>query len=110
MTITSYTQSTEPSGTYATSATDRLIAMLNDPDALFTRDQAIYLLTTGQRWGYEHRVDEENEAHPAATYFAAGECIADLDRVAYRRECDRLARLPRPGDFRGTQSTTEEVR
>jgi hypothetical protein len=70
----------------------------------FTRDQVAWLMAEAMRWGYEQRVDEENEAWPEASYFVAGELIRDLDRKAYREACDAAARLPRPGDFRGVQA------
>lgn len=86
------------------SATDRLMAMLNDPTATFTRDQVAYLMGTAQRWGYEAREAEENAEWLAdreiATFDAQG-TIRWIDQVDYRRRCDEAARLPRPNDFKG---------
>jgi hypothetical protein len=57
----------------------------------------------GFQAGYNARVAEENAAYPPAAYFIAKEHFYDLDRMAYREECDAPARLPRPGDFRGVR-------
>jgi hypothetical protein len=76
----------------------------------FTRDQVAWLMAEAMRWGYERRVDEENAAWPADSYFVAGELFRDLDRKAYREACDAAARLPRPGDFKGVQAEAPWLR
>lgn len=39
----------------------RIIAKLRDPNALFTTSEVAYLMSRAGRWGYENRVDEENQ-------------------------------------------------
>lgn len=97
-------------------ATERLVAKLNNPRAVFTRDQVAFLLGTSARWarevaeeepsdlsyragydaGYRARVDEENASYPPPQIFVAG---GWMERVDYRRECDRAAVAPREGDM-----------
>lgn len=67
----------------------------------FSREQVAWLMAEAMRWGYERRVDEENEAWPADSYFIAGDLFRDLDRRAYREARDATARLPRASDFKG---------
>jgi hypothetical protein len=76
----------------------------------FTRDQVAWLMAEAMRWGYERRVDEENDAWPPDAYFIAGELFRDLDRKAYRDAHDAAALLPRPGDFKGTQAEAPALR
>jgi hypothetical protein len=64
----------------------------------FTRDQAIWLFQLGLRWGYETRVDEENNAYPPPKVFTLGRWY---DQATERAKADAAARLPRTGDYRG---------
>jgi hypothetical protein len=84
---------------HETSPMARLNAALQDPGHMFTRDQVAYLMAAAQRWGYEARLAEENEQ------FLAAEPISLLgtwyDQAQYRKECDRVASLPRINDYQG---------
>lgn len=77
----------------------RLNAALQDPDHLFTRDQVAYLMAAAQRWGYDARVAEEDEA------FVSAEPVQLFgqwfDQAQYRKEADRVASLPRINDYQG---------
>ena len=68
----------------------RLVAALADrKHQVFTRDQVAWLMAQAMRWGYEHRVDEENEAWPDTTIvFNAGETIRAIERKRLRDESD----------------------
>lgn len=81
------------------SATDRMVAKLSDPDAVFTRDQVAWLMGTAQRWGYETRELEENEE------YARREPVTVLgrwyDQAEYRAQADAAARLARTTDYHG---------
>lgn len=108
----------------ATSATDRLVAMLTDPSEepiTVTRAQLAYLMGKAQSWGYDAgredgyqagQRDERELASIAADYayrgsFEAEATLRDIKRKAARQEADAQARLPRPGDFQGLNATTE---
>lgn len=92
-------------------AASRLLWALADPDASFTRAQVAWLMSNAMRWGYEHRVDEENAAHAERWPSAAEGGTRREDKVftggrwysqAERRDAYYAqARKPRPGDFPG---------
>lgn len=68
----------------------------------FTRDQVAWLMAQAMRWGYEHRVDEENAVWPdTELIFSAGDTIKAIEREQTRRAFDAASRLPSPGDYRG---------
>lgn len=81
-------------------ATDRLVSMLADPSATFTRDQVAYLMGTAQRWGYEARELEENEqyAAPREPVYVMGRWFDQAER---RARVDAVGRLDRVNDFQG---------
>lgn len=66
----------------------------------FDRSDVALLMATAYRWGYEQRVEEE-EQQLIPVAFSATEVIRDLERIAYRKECDRAARQPWPTDREG---------
>lgn len=66
----------------------------------FTGHELALLMGAAYRWGYEKRVEEEN-ARLTPIAFCASEVIRDLERLAYRKECDRVAGQPRPTDYPG---------
>lgn len=118
-----YTQSNPPAGVSATSATDRLVAMLNDSTeepVTVTREQLAYLMSKAQGWGYDvgyeagyeaGQRDELELASVAADYtyrgsFSAEATLRDIKRKNHRHEAAAAARLPRPNDFQG-HTTTE---
>ena len=68
----------------------------------FNRAQVAWIMHTAFRWGYELRVDEENAGWPDPTVlFNAGDTIKAVNQRAYRRQCDTIAKLPRPTDHHG---------
>ena len=70
-------------------AAEQIIAKLRDPDALFTTSEVAYLMSRAGRWGYEHRVDEENGAYPEPKVFAFGQWY---DRALEREKADAETR------------------
>lgn len=95
-------------------AFDRMMAAINDPDALFTRDQTLYLLGLFTRWlgdpevveaayqdGYRTRGREENGAYPPPPVYDSTAAYRWINQVDYRRACDAEARTPRDGDHLG---------
>lgn len=66
----------------------------------FTGEDLALLMGAAYRWGYEKRVQEEDAGFTPVT-FSAMEVIRDLERLAYRKECDRVAGQPRPTDYPG---------
>lgn len=88
----------------ATSATERLVAMLNDPSEepiTLTRTQLAYLMASAQRWGYEARAAEEDQQWTLDREQTVQVLGRWYDQVGYRRECDRQARTARPNDHPG---------
>jgi hypothetical protein len=102
------------------SAWDRLIEALEDPDWEPTPDQVAFLMATAARWaresvegepspetyragfddGYRARVAEENAAGPPTEFKVYISDVRQMiDRVDYRRECDRVAMVSRTGDY-----------
>lgn len=80
---------TEP--TVADSGIDHLVSKLRDPDAMFTSAQVAVLMHTAGRWGYEHRVDEENGTHPDPQVYAFGSWYNQaLEREKHDAETRRL--------------------
>jgi hypothetical protein len=83
-------------------ATDRLVSMLADPAATFTRDQVAYLMGTAQRWGYEAREAEERDEWTALQARPSVQVMGRwYDQAAYRAKADAVARLDRVSDFQG---------
>lgn len=105
-------------------ATERMIAALADPDAVFTRDQVAYLMSTTARWareaveeepseltyragfeaGYRDRCSEENDdfrKQNETLYFNAGEHTTALERKKLRDRFDATALVPRAHDHVG---------
>lgn len=79
------------SDTVTESGLDHLIAKLRDPDAIFTGAQVAVLMHTAGRWGYEHRVDEENGAHSDPEVRAFGSWYNQaLEREKHDAETRRL--------------------
>lgn len=77
---------------------DDIAAALKDLDHRFNRTEIAYLMAVAYRWGYEHRVDEENRCWPPPKVRAFG---AWFDQAAYRQDCDNAARKPWPTDDQG---------
>lgn len=107
-----------------TTATERLVAALQDPDFLFTRDQVAHLMASAARWARESADGEpddltyragfldgvraaeaaQNEAYRrelSTPVFVAGEWVAAGERHAARQRADRDAHRRHRGDYRG---------
>jgi hypothetical protein len=106
---------------------ERTVAALKNPATLYTADQVAWIVqrdrearnadpddpavqslmySAGFEAGYQARVAEENADYRlACEQLEADPARGDLRRlietVDARREADRAARLPRPGDFAG---------
>jgi hypothetical protein len=92
------------------SATDRLVSMLNDAGAMFTRDQVAYLMGTAQRWGYEAREAEERDEWTALQARPQVKVMGRwYDQATERAKHDAAASLPRLGDFRGATTSAQEL-
>lgn len=72
-----------------------IAAALKNADHVFTRTEIACLMSTAWRWGYECRVDEENQAYPPPKIMAFGQWY---DQAVYRQQCDEHARQPWPTD------------
>jgi hypothetical protein len=68
---------------------ERIVAKLRDPDAVFTTSEVAYLMSRAGRWGYEHRVDEENETWPPPRVYVFGRWY---DQAAERQKADAEVR------------------
>lgn len=81
----------------ATADLGRVVSALRTSES-FSRAQVAWLMRTAWRWGYETRVDEENNSWPPPKVFNLGKWF---DQAAVRQHADAVARLSRPGDHRG---------
>lgn len=72
-------------------AFDHLGAALSNPEYQFSRAEVAILIDTAFRWGYEHRVDQENGAYPPEPIVFRGQW---WDQADERRKHDaETARL-----------------
>lgn len=100
-----------------TTAHERLIAALNDPNHLFTADQVAYLMATAGRWsnespageslayraafeaGYQARIAEENAKTAEPVWSALDTKL--VTQANYRKHHDEIAAQPCVGDYLG---------
>lgn len=85
-------QAGRPGSSVADSAgleVERIVAKLRDPEATFTTSEVAYLMSRAGRWGYEHRVDEENAAWPPPRVYVFGRWY---DQATEREKADAEVR------------------
>jgi hypothetical protein len=78
--------------------TDESLAdALTDPNHQFTRAEIAELIAAAFRWGYEHRVDEENATYPPPPIMFRGQWWDQAEeRRRHDAETARLIAQARP--------------